>query len=155
MCRTPLGRRPVAQARQPIHNPRYSLVPWHNAWLGLAAEVLENALLARGIGAKTRAGYGYFKRQAGDSTDLGGGRQPGTCTWVDETIADLMKESRAPAGDVLRGRALAKRWAAIEDAELKREAGEDIRRRWQAEDWWDEPPGKAARDAKAIYEASK
>ena len=149
---------PVPNAQVAVQGSFLFVLEGPNAWLGLAVEVLEDALLARGIGAKTRAGYGYFKRQAGDSTDptqLGGGSRPGTCTWVDETIADLMKESRAPAGDVLRGRALAKRWAAIEDAELKREAGEDIRRRWQAKDWWDEPRGKAALMAKAIYEASE
>ena len=147
---------PVPNAQVAVQGSFLFVLEGPNAWLGLAAEVLEDALLARGIGAKTRAGYGYFKRQASAGPARpSGGSQPGTCTWVDETIADLMKESRAPAGDVLRGRALAKRWAAIEDAELKREAGEDIRRRWQAEGWWDEPPGKAARDAKAIYEASE
>jgi CRISPR-associated protein Cmr6 len=36
--------------------------------------------------------------------------------------------------------------------ELKRQALEDIRSRWQARDWWAEPPGGSARKAKAIYE---
>jgi hypothetical protein len=36
--------------------------------------------------------------------------------------------------------------------ELKRQALEDIRSRWQAQDWWEEPPGRAARKANADWE---
>ena len=64
------------------------------------------------------------------------------------------KENHANEDEVLRGKGLAKAWQALEDEVLKQQALKDIRARWERHDWWDEPPGKAARQAKQIYEES-
>ncbi|NOT11624.1 MAG: hypothetical protein HOP23_07330 [Methylococcaceae bacterium] len=53
---------------------------------------------------------------------------------------------------ILRGKALAEAWQALPEGEEKKSALADIKNRWQAENWWDEPNGKSARQAKAIYE---
>ncbi|HKJ21686.1 MAG TPA: hypothetical protein VKA13_01240, partial [Gammaproteobacteria bacterium] len=82
----------------------------------------------------------------------GGGSPDGACPWVDWTLAELAADSNADAATMLRGRALARRWDELEDAELKQQALEDIRRRWDKFGWWEQPPGKAARAALAIYQ---
>ena len=115
--------------------------PLSAAWLVLAEQILVAALSTRGVGAKTRTGYGLF----GTPTRL-------RCEWVDKTIAELADKHNAPEETILRGRQLAQAWNALEDPVLKREAFSDIRSRWQEGEWWDEPPqGKSAREAKAIY----
>ncbi|WP_304302497.1 hypothetical protein [Chromatium okenii] len=48
---------------------------------------------------------------------------------------------------MLRGKGL----AALTDPVLKAAALEDIRSRWQVKGWWDEPPGKSAKQAKVFY----
>ena len=83
-----------------------------------------------------------------------GGPAPGpTCPWVDQTIASLMQQinERDPL-KILRGQPLAKKWEDIADQALKQRALKDIMARWNARGWWDEPPGRAARRAKRIYE---
>ena len=83
----------------------------------------------------------------------GGPGPAGTCPWVDETIALLMKRiNEKDESKILRGQPLARAWEAIEDAALKREALQDIQARWRQEGWWDNPPRGAARKAKEIYE---
>ena len=115
--------------------------PLSAAWLVLAEQILVAALSTRGVGAKTRTGYGLF----------GTPTRP-RCEWVDKTIAELADKHNAPEETILRGRQLAQAWNALEDPVLKREAFSDIRSRWQEGEWWDEPPqGKSAREAKAIY----
>lgn len=114
------------------------------AWLDLAEKMLIAALSQRGIGAKTRTGYGLFDAKPQVPT------RP-TCAWVDTTIAQLMQKNRASDSDTLRGKALATAWSELSDAALKADALADIRARWEAEGWWDEPPGKAARQARALY----
>lgn len=113
-------------------------------WMDLAEPMLIAALSNRGIGAKTRSGYGLFdpmpKANAGPA-----------CPWVDETIAMLVQKNRAKPDDVLRGKGLAEAWSEIGDDALKAEALADIRTRWEAQDWWETPPGKAARQAKGVY----
>ncbi len=135
---------PVPNAQVAVQGDFFFVMEGPNAWLGLACEILTDALHTRGIGAKTRAGYGFFLCDAIVKPEP-------TCNWVDDAVEALMKEHRASKDDTLRGRPLAGRWAEIEDLDLKREAFEDIRRRWQKEGWWDSPPSRAARSTKAIY----
>lgn len=136
--------RPVPNAQVAVQGRFLFVVEGPSAWLGLAAEILADALSTRGIGAKTRAGYGFF------NATLEVMPTP-TCEWVDRAIAELRKQTNALEGDTLRGRLLARKCAAIEDPDLKQAAIADIRRRLQEKGWWDDPPGKAARDAKNTY----
>lgn len=142
------GKSPATDFDSPIPNAQVAVqgsflfvMEGPSAWLGLAAEILTDALHTRGIGAKTRAGYGYFDPTPPSAPAAA------TCEWVDKTIVELAKQSIAsvPQDQVLRGRGLAERWAGIENPDLKREAFEDIRRRWQQAGWWDDPPGRARR----------
>lgn len=114
------------------------------AWLDLAESMLCAALARQGIGAKTRTGYGLFDPEP---------RRPArpTCPWVDENIGRLAAKNNAQASEVLRGKGLAEAWAQIQDPAMREEALADIRDRWEAEGWWDSPPGRSAKRAKAIY----
>jgi CRISPR-associated protein Cmr6 len=76
-----------------------------------------------------------------------------TCPWVDEQIAVLVGKNNAKADEILRGRQLAEAWQAIEDASLKAAALADIERRWRERGWWETPPGKSAKQARAAYES--
>lgn len=73
--------------------------------------------------------------------------------WVTQTIAKIAQQNRSSEKDTLRGKALAEAWQALPEGEEKRNALADIKTRWQAENWWDEPNGKSAKLAKAIYES--
>ena len=147
------GKQPATDFDSPVPNAQIAVqgsflfvMEGPCAWLGLAEEILKDALHARGIGAKTRAGYGFFKRDAVREARA-------TCAWVDNKIEEISKAtSTANHGVALRGRQLANAWDALEDSDLKREAFEDIRARWQDNGWWDTPPSKkAAAAAKSIY----
>ena len=136
---------PVPNAQVAVQGAFLFVMEGPCAWLGLAAEILMDALQGRGIGAKTRAGYGFFNATP-EATPAP------TCEWVDEAIAALVQENRnARADDVLRGAQLAKRWEVIEGVALKQAALKDIRARWEAKGWWENPPRGVARKAKAIY----
>ncbi len=74
------------------------------------------------------------------------------CAWLDETIAKIVALNRCKEDEALRGKALAEAWQALTDMRLKQEAFVDIKERWQANNWWDQPPGKSARSAKSIYD---
>ena len=63
-----------------------------------------------------------------------------------------MKANNAQFEDVLGGQPLAKAWAELEDDDVKRQALETIRALWETRDWWDTPPGRAKKRAKAIYQ---
>ncbi len=146
------GRKPATDFDSPVPNAQIAVQGQFRfvlegpvAWLPLAEDMLIAGLSARGAGAKTRTGYGLFAPEAVVPP------KP-RCEWVDETIADLAKTNRAQKDVTLRGRGLAKAWAAIEDQKLKRAALSDIRGRWDEQGWWENPPGRAARQAKAIYD---
>ena len=114
-------------------------------WLDLAESMLKETLARRGLGARTRSGYGLFKNE----NSLPAARS----AWVDGTIARLKKENNAREDEVLRGNSLAQAFRAIEDAHLKREAFEDIRARWMRKSWWEGVRLKrAAKAAKQIYD---
>lgn len=72
--------------------------------------------------------------------------------WVSQKIAEIAQQNRSPEKEALRGKALAEAWQALPAGEEKKSALADIKNRWQAENWWDEPNGKSAKLAKAIYE---
>ena len=144
---------PIPNAQIAVHGHFLFVLEGAAAWRDLAAQMLTAALSARGIGAKTRTGYGLFdpdpKVPAGP-----------VCAWVEDTIARLLPKGtaigndvlrRIKIGEVLRGKPLAEAWQAIDSAELKAEALADIQSRWEAEGWWESPPGKGAKAAKAIY----
>ncbi len=121
-------------------------------WREIVSEIFRHACDWRGFGAKTAVGYGALaplsaaEQQAAVADRL-------KCGWVEEMLAGIAAQNRSSTDDALRGRALAEAWQGIADTALKSTALEDIRRRWQAQGWWDTPPGKAARLARAIYEA--
>ena len=143
------GKQPATDFDSPVPNAQVAVqgsflfvMEGPCAWLGLAEDMLKGALHERGIGAKTRAGYGYFEVEESRPT----------CSWVDEKVASISKANRSTADEALRSRQLADEWQQLSDATLKQEALEDIRARWNEEGWWDRPPGRARR-AKAIYDA--
>lgn len=148
------GRTPATDFDSPIPNAqigvqgRFLFVlegpPERFGWLDLAEKMLITALSERGIGAKTRTGYGLFDPQP----KIPAGP---VCAWVDDTLARLAQQNRTKPDEVLRSKGLAAEWAALTDPALKAEALEDIRSRWQAQGWWDDPPGKSAKQARAIY----
>lgn len=72
--------------------------------------------------------------------------------WVTQKIAQIAQQNRSTEKDALRGKALAEAWLALSEGEEKKLALADIKNRWQAENWWDEPNGRSARQAKAIYD---
>ena len=82
------------------------------------------------------------------------GSSAGLHPWVARTLTELMKKNNAKEDDTLRGKGLAEAWAAIDDPALKAAALESIKQAWQKNDWWDKPPGKASKHAKAAYEGS-
>ena len=135
---------PVPNAQIAVQGHFLFVLEGEPAWRDLAAAMLTHTLAERGIGAKTRTGYGLFdsepKVPAGP-----------VCAWVDETIARLCQQNKASEDDTLRGKGLAEAWQQIDDAELKQAALADIRSRLEAKDWWDAPQGKSARNAKKIY----
>jgi len=72
--------------------------------------------------------------------------------WLKQTLTKVMADTRAPFADALGGQALAKAWAALDDADAKARALAEIKVLWQQRGWWQDPPGRAKRRAKAIYE---
>ena len=148
------GKQPATDFDSPVPNAQVAVqgsflfvMEGPCAWLGLAEDMLKDALHTRGIGAKTRAGYGFFKLKAPVH------EVRATCAWVDKKIGEIAEANHSLEDEVLRGRQLANAWGELEDSDLKREAFEDIRARWQDQGWWDKPlSGKALRDAKAIYD---
>lgn len=71
--------------------------------------------------------------------------------WVRATVAELGQRLNAPEGDILRGRPLANAWSELDDADLKAAALSSIRAFWEANGWWQQPPGPAAKKAKTTY----
>ncbi len=139
---------PVPNAQIAVHGQFLFVLEGPPAWLDLAEKMLVEALSSRGAGAKTGSGYGLFDPNV--MAKLGP-----TCVWTDETIAKLANAPTATMEEALRGRALAQAWDEIKDPALKDEAYQDIRSRWEKKGWWDTPPGRAARTAKAIYDKHK
>ena len=146
------GRTPATDFDSPIPNAQIGVqgdflfvLEGPMAWLDLAKAMLLATLSQRGIGSKTRTGYGLFDEQP----KIPAGP---VCAWVEDALARLSQQNRTKPDEVLRSKGLATEWAALTDPALKAEALEDIRSHWQAQGWWDSPPGKSAKQARAIYE---
>ena len=137
---------PVPNAQIAVQGAFLFVLEGPAEWLDFAVRMLTDALSSRGIGAKTRSGYGLFAAERVEE------EQP-QCAWLNETIQRIADEDNANEEDVLKGRRLATAWDELADP-LKREAFIDIRNRWHERGWWDDPPpGKAIRRAKAVYDA--
>jgi CRISPR-associated protein Cmr6 len=154
------GAKPATDLDSPIPNAQIAVrgafrfvLEGPAAWLPLGAEMLTAALTEVGIGAKTRTGYGVFRAPSPEAPE-GGGDEIERCAWVDDTIAAFKKQHNAQEKDTLRGKPLAEAWQTITDPEIKTQALADIRARWHAAGWWDNPPSKKAQQAKEIYLAT-
>jgi len=129
-----------------------------NRWQALLEAAFDHAFDWLGFGAKTAVGYGAMRVLTGEertAQESARARAGARCEWVDEQIARLAGEHNSPAEDVLRGKALAAAWQAIDDPDLKSRALADIRARWEKYGWWEEPPGKAAARARRIYSSGE
>jgi CRISPR-associated protein Csm5 len=71
--------------------------------------------------------------------------------WVNQKLSQIAQQNRSSEKEALRGKALAQAWQDMPDGEEKQAALADIRRRWQDENWWDEPNTRSLKQAKAIY----
>lgn len=107
-----------------------------------ALGALGKALAWLGAGAKTAVGYGRMKPAKFKAA---------RSAWVDETLAQIGQQHRCKEDEALRGKILAEAWQSLPDSGEKAAAIQDIRSRWQEKGWWDQPQGKAAKAAKAIY----
>lgn len=131
------------------------LPPGFGKWKAASDKIIQHAFDWLGFGAKTAVGYGAIEGLSHAEISAAKAQAESAskrCDWVDQAIDSLRKQTNANAGDTLRGKGLAEAWKQIPDTALKARAKADIMARWQAEGWWNHPPGKASRQAKAIYE---
>ncbi|MDP2811903.1 MAG: type III-B CRISPR module RAMP protein Cmr6 [Rhodocyclaceae bacterium] len=119
-------------------------------WKETVTAIFTHACDWRGFGAKTAVGYGALAPLTEQERAVAAA-QAQQCPWVETQLTEIAARNNATPEDTLRGKALAEAWQSIAEAGLKAAALADIQRRWQAEGWWDNPPGKASRQAKAIY----
>ena len=117
-------------------------------WRELLESAFDHAFKWLGFGAKTAVGYGAFAPGSGQEDSA----SSNPCEWVDKKIGELSEIHHASRDETLRGQVLANAWSKLGDHGLKQNALGDIKSRWKEQGWWDEPPGKAAKKAKSIYE---
>ncbi len=101
---------------------------------------LKDALEWCGAGAKTAAGYGRFEAIVT------------TCDWVDTQLEKISENVHCTTEEALRGKKLAKAWSEINDPDLKKQALECIKKRWEQHGWWGNPQGRAMKMARNIYD---
>ncbi len=123
-------------------------------WKAVLDKIIRHAFDWLGFGAKTAVGYGAIAKLS--DVEVSAARAHAAakskrCEWVDRTLDALCKQTNAKPEDALRSKGLAEAWKSIEDPVMKSRAKADIVARRQAHGWWDSPPGKASRQAKAIY----
>ena len=124
------------------------------AWKTLLEAAFEHAFNWLGFGAKTAVGYGAMRRlseQEVQQANAAAAADAMRCDWVDTTLQQIAEQNNSKPDEALRGKALAEAWAKLEDADIKQRALADIQQRWQAQGWWDTPPGKAAKRALSVY----
>lgn len=147
---------PVPNAQVAVQGEFLFVIEGPCDWLDFAEQMLISALVTRGAGAKTRAGYGLFTAPDAPCSDEGrgphGSSNPGR-DWVDAKLRELSASPGVQPDQALRGKALAEAWSSMDDPSLKQSALADIRARWEERGWWDKPQGGAARKARAIYDA--
>jgi len=125
------------------------------AWKPLLQAAFEHAFEWLGFGAKTAVGYGAMRALGAEEIERAraeAAAEASRCQWIDETIARIAENSHSNAEEALRGKALAQAWSQLDDPALKERALADIRSRWEARGWWEAPPGKAAKKARAVYQ---
>lgn len=115
-------------------------------WKELLAVAFAHAFDWLGFGAKTAVGYGAMTRVAPRDEELERAK-----TWLNDALDELAKQNRTTTDEALGGRALAAKWQSLSSAAMKTKILGLIRAQWEAKKWWDIPPGKAKKDAKAIY----
>ena len=132
-------------------------------WQGIVEQCFAHAFDWLGFGAKTSVGYGALVRAKGsldqedapealdDPAEMPSLPSPAD-EWLTKTMQELTAQPNVTEEQAWRGKMLAQRWQAIEDAELKQQVLERIRAYWVKRGWWENPPGKSARRAKAMYE---
>ena len=125
-------------------------------WKAVIDKIITHAFDWLGFGAKTSVGYGAMDRLSAEEVAVARAESKQAalrCEWVDAKIREIAdKRNKNGEEDALRGERLAKEWAALADAELKKRALTDIRARWEVQGWWAAPPKGTARKAKVIYE---
>jgi hypothetical protein len=114
-----------------------------------AMDLLAWGLDHLGIGAKSAVGYGFMA--VGEASEANPAQGSELHPWLRAKIVGLATQHHASNDEVLRGKALASAWSALEDGEEKAAIRQDIVAAWTAHGWWDAPPGRAAKQAKAIY----
>lgn len=128
-----------------------------NKWREMIRAAFAHAFDWLGFGAKTAVGYGAMEALTPEQVAKRNAAAKATtlnCPWVDGKIVKIAKRTNSKVGDVLRGRQLAEAWAALNEPDLKQHALADIRARWEKDGWWTNPPGPAAKKAKAIYDGA-
>ena len=147
---------PVPNAQVAVQGAFLFVIEGPGDWLDFAESMLVSALVTRGAGAKTRAGYGLFAAPDSPISDEGwgsrGSSNPGR-EWVDARLRELSASPGVQPDQTLRGKALAEAWSSTDDPSLKQSALAEIRARWEEKGWWDNPQGGAARKARTIYDA--
>jgi len=88
-------------------------------------------------------------------TEQEGGATSVDKVWLDQTIQKIMSEQPVAEADVLRSKPLAEAWNKIEEKKTKQQVLKLIRDNWSEKGWWDHPPGKASKRAKAIYDSDE
>ena len=144
---------PIPNVQVAVHGDFLFVIEGPAGWLDTAEQMLVAALTGRGVGARTRAGYGQLATPESGGTPQSRRSSDPSPAWVDGKIAELSARPGVQPDQALRGKALAEAWSRLEEPALKRAALADIRARWEDRGWWSEPQGGSARKAKAIYDA--
>lgn len=71
--------------------------------------------------------------------------------WLKERLQALSAQHHTPEDTLLFGRLIAQEWQQIDDPMLKADTLALIRDHWESAGRWDNPQGKAAKTARAIY----
>lgn len=140
---------PVPNAQVAVSGDFFFVLEGPANWLDLAERMLIAALGTRGVGNRTRTGYGLFRETADNTV----GEQ--NCEWLDKAIAEVgIKYKIRTETETLRSKVLADEWSNIKDPQVKKAAYFEIRACWQERDWWkstEELQG-AMKKAKKIYD---
>jgi len=80
---------------------------------------------------------------------------PALRPWLSAQLNELATRNHASEEETLRGKALAAAWRALDEGDEKAAIREEIVALWKAREWWEQPPGKAARQAKGVYEGKE
>lgn len=139
---------PVPNPQVAVHGDFCFVIEGPSEWLGLSAEMLTEALCVRGVGAKTRSGYGIFATEPEAREEQGS-------EWLDRKIPELIDKHKMKSEyQVLSSWVLADAWSKIDDPGVKRAAFLDIKARACNQGWWETASRgpRSMRRAKSIYD---